>query len=171
MTEMTNTTVQKLADTIVDIEAMVRELEAYIVKQEVYRTVLLTTAAGNYKLDMSGGDLLARINHLKERQGQLSPAQQDQLQRIDADVQRTIYALRTPFHALLRRELKSRHDQLAWNLDERRAHEDEEPDAAEIDNHQRIAAIEQELNRSAMWLNRQETSMPMQPDMINCQKE
>ena len=150
MAEMTNATVQKLADTIAEIAAMAQELEAYIVAQDVYRTVLLTTADGNRKIDMSGGDLLGRINQLKESQGQLSLAQQDQWKATDADVQRTIYALRTRFHELLRRELKSRHDQLAWNQDERRAHEEEAPDAAEIDNHQRIAAIQQELNRSAM---------------------
>ena len=150
MAEMTNATVQKLADTIAEIAAMAQELEAYIVAQDVYRTVLLTTADGNRKIDMSGGDLLGRINQLKESQGQLSLAQQDQWKATDADVQRTIYALRTRFNELLRRELKSRHDQLAWNQDERRAHEEEAPDAAEIDNHQRIAAIQQELNRSAM---------------------
>ena len=63
-------------------------------------------------------------------------------------VMRTIYALRTPFHDLLRRELKSPHDQLNWNMDKRGAHEN--PDAAEIDNRQRIAVIQQELNRPAM---------------------
>lgn len=155
MTEMTNATVQKLTDnkltdTIVEIAAMAQELEAYIVDQDVYRTVLITTADGNRKIEMSGGDLLGRINQLKESQGQLSLAQQDQWKAIDADVQRTIYSLRTRFHELLRRELRSRHDQLAWNLNERLAHEDEKPDAAEIDNHQRITAIQQELNRSAM---------------------
>ena len=150
MTEMTNATVQKLTDTIVELAAMARELETYIVKQEVYRAVLIRTADGNRKLDMSGGDLLARINQLKEYQGQLSPAQQDQLKSIEADVQRTIHSLRTPFHELLRRELKSRRDQLTWNLDERRTHEDDGPDAAEIGNRQRMAAIQQELNRPAM---------------------
>lgn len=150
MPEMTNGTVQKLADTLAEIAAMAQELEAYIVDQDVYRTVLITTADGNRKIEMSGGDLLGRINQLKESQGQLSLAQQDQLKAIDADVQRTIYSLRTRFHELLRRELRSRHDQLAWNLNERLAHEDEKPDAAEIGNHQRIAAIQQELNRSAM---------------------
>ncbi len=150
MTAIATATVQKLADQISEIAAMAQELETYIVKQDVYRTVLIATADGNRKLDMSGGDLLARINQLKERQGQLSPAQQDQLNSVADDVQRTIYTLRTPFHALLRRELKSRHDQLAWNQEERHVHEEEEPDAAEIDNHQRIAAIQQELNQSAM---------------------
>jgi len=155
MAEITNAAVQRvteqrLTENIAEIETMAQELETYIVKQNVYRTVLRTTADGNRKLDMSGGDLLARIQQLQDHQEQLSAVQQDQLQRVVADVQRTIYALRTPFHALLRRELKSRRDQLAWNRDERRAQEDKTPDAAELDNHQRIAAIQQELNRPAM---------------------
>ncbi|MEZ4623066.1 MAG: hypothetical protein R2867_47250 [Caldilineaceae bacterium] len=148
MTEVTNTNVHKLTDAIIDVEAMVQELEAYIIKQDVYRTVLIPTTEGNRKVEMSGGDLLTRINQLKERKGQLSLAQQAQLQHVVADGRRTLYSLRTSFHELLRRELRSRHDQLAWNLDERRGREDEMPDTAEIDNRQRIAVIQQELNQS-----------------------
>ncbi len=150
MSEMPNAGSPKLTGALAEIEAMARELETYIVKQDVYRTVLISTAGSNRKVDMSGGDLLARVHQLQEHQGRLSPAQQDQLKAIVADVQRTIYALRTPFHELLRRELKSRQDQLAWNRDERRAKEDDNPDIAEIGNRQRIAAIQQELNRSAL---------------------
>ncbi len=148
MPEMVNANAQKLADNIVDIEAMAQELEAYIVNQNVYRTLLVSVADGNRQLEMSGGDLLARINQLKERQEKLSSMQQEQLKTSEANVQRTIYALRTRFHELLRREPKSRYDQLAWNLDERGTYE--EPDAAEIDNRYRIAVIQQELNRPAM---------------------
>lgn len=150
MTEMAGANTQKLVDKMVEIEAMAHELEDYIVNNAVYHTVLVSAADGNRTLQMSGGDLLARINQLKEYREKLSQAQQDQLKTIEAAVQRTIYSLRTRFHELLRRELKSRHDQLDWNTDERAAHEDEDPDAAEIDNRYRIAAIQQELNRSTM---------------------
>lgn len=155
---MTNTNIQKLpnnkltdnklTENIIEIKAMAQELEAYIVNQKVYRTMLISVADGNRQLEMSGGDLLARINRLKEHQADLSSAQQAQLQTIEANVQRTIYSLRTPFHELLRRELKSRHDQLAWNLGERS--DREKPDVAEIDNRYRIAVIQQELNRPAI---------------------
>lgn len=158
MIEMTNTNIQKLpnnkltdnklTENIIEIEAMAQELEAYIVNQKVYRTMLVSVAAGNRQLEMSGGDLLARINQLKEHREDLSPVEQKQLQTIDANVQRTIYSLRTPFHELLRRELKSRYDQLAWNLGERLDHE--KPDVAEIGNRQRIAVIQQELDRPAI---------------------
>jgi len=98
MTEMTNANAQKLAANLVEIEAMAQELEAYIVNHDVYRTVIVSVADGNRNLQMSGGDLLARINQLKEGREQLPQAQQDRLQAVEDDVQRTIYSLRTPFH-------------------------------------------------------------------------
>lgn len=150
MTVMTNATGQKLAENLVEIEAMAQELEAYIIKNDVYRTVQITTAGDSRNLQMSGGDLLERIHHLKEGREQLPQAQQDRLQAVEDDVQHTIYTLRTRFHELLRRELKSRHDQLNWNMEERRIHAEEDPDAAEIDNRDRIAAIQQELGSATI---------------------
>ena len=145
MSKMSTISAQKLADNLAEIETMARELEDYIIDNEVYRTVLVSTGSGNRKIEMSGGDLLARINRLKEQRDKLPPAQQERVDNLDADIRKTIYSLRTRFHELLRRELKSRHDQLDWNVDVRRVHEEEDPDAAEVHNRHRIAAIQQEL--------------------------
>jgi hypothetical protein len=146
MSEMVNVNAQKLADNLVEIAAMAQELEEYIIGNEVYRTVLISVAGDHRSLLMSGGDLLTRLNQLKENREKLPQAQQDQLKTVEADIQRTIYSLRTRFHELLRRELKSRHDQLNWNMEERGALA--EPDAAEINNQHRITTIEQELSSS-----------------------
>ncbi len=44
--------------------AMVEELEEYIVKDELYRTLRVHTPAGYEQVQMSGGDLLTRLFRL-----------------------------------------------------------------------------------------------------------
>ena len=127
---------------------MAKELEAYIVTGEVYRTVVIA-ADGNRKIMMSGGDLLARLNRLREQASALSTEQRTRLEQVANSVQTTIYALRTRFHDLLRRELKARNDQLAWNVEIRRDRAEEKADPAELHNRQQIAAIQAELKRPA----------------------
>lgn len=146
MTERQTTTTGWVADELTRVEAMANELEAYIVAGEVYRTIVIA-AQGNRKITMSGGDLLARLNRLREQTGTLSSEQQSRVEQVSSSVQTTIYALRTRFHDLLRRELKARNDQLAWNVESRRDRAEEKADAAEVSNRQHIAAIEAELRR------------------------
>lgn len=138
-----------VAEDLTRVEAMAKELEAYIVAGEVYRTIWIAAADGNRKFTMSGGDLLARLHRLREYAGTLTTEQAGRLAQVTSSVQNTIYALRTHFHDLLRRELKARNDQLAWNLDIRRVNEEEQADPAEVQNRQHIAAIEAELKRPA----------------------
>ena len=130
------------------MEAMAKELEAYIVAGEVYRTVVIA-ADGNRKVTMSGGDLLARLKRLQEQAGALSAEQKGRLEQVANSVQNSIYALRTRFHDLLRRELKARNDQLSWNVEIRRDRAEDKADPAEVQNRQHIAAIEAELKRPA----------------------
>ena len=127
---------------------MAKELEAYIVAGEVYRTVVIA-ADGNRKVTMSGGDLLARLKRLQEQAGALSAEQKGRLEQVANSVQNSIYALRTRFHDLLRRELKARNDQLSWNVEIRRDRAEDKADPAEVQNRQHIAAIEAELKRPA----------------------
>ncbi len=148
MTERQTTTMPWVAEDLTRVEAMAKELEAYIVAGEVYRTVVLT-ADGNRKVTMSGGDLLARLNRLREQASTLSAAQKGRLEQVTNSVQNTIYSLRSRFHDLLRRELKARNDQLSWNVEIRRDRAEEKADPAEVQNRQHIAAIEAELKRPA----------------------
>lgn len=147
MTESSNANVRWAADDLTLIEAMSNELESYIVDSQVYRTLMLSGGSGNQKVMMSGGDLLARINRLRENYQSLAPEQQGRFDTVASKVQSTIYSLRTRFHELLRRELKSRSDQLHWNEDVRRAGGYNKADSAEIHNQQHIAAIQAELNQ------------------------
>ncbi len=148
-TENTNTNVQWVVDELTIVEAMANELESYIVQGDVYRTLLISTASGKHKMTMSGGDLLARINRLREIPTAFSVEQQGRFENVTNQVQRTIYSLRTRFHDLLRRELKSRNDQLNWNVEVRRDSENDKADAAEIQNRQHIAAIKEALKEAS----------------------
>ncbi|MCE7988293.1 MAG: hypothetical protein DYG89_44610 [Caldilinea sp. CFX5] len=138
-----------VADDLARVEAVANELEAYIVAGEVYRTVVVPISEGNRKMTVSGGDLLARLKRLQEQRSRLTPEQQARLDRADAKAKSTIYSLRTRFHDLLRRELKSRNDQLAWDMELRKEREEKEADHAELKNRQVIAIIRDELNAPA----------------------
>ena len=148
MTERQTTTMTWVAEDLTRMEVMAKELETYIVAGEVYRTVVIA-ADGNRKITMSGGDLLARLNRLREQADTLSTEQKGRLEQVASSVQTTIYGLRTRFHDLLRRELKARNDQLAWNVEIRRDRAEEKADPAELHNRQQIAAIQAELKRPA----------------------
>lgn len=147
MTQTTNG--QRATDDLARLAVMAKELESYIVAGEVYRTVLTSTASGNHKITMSGGDLLARRNRLREQYQTLTKEQQAQFDQVTGQIQSAIYSLRTRFHDLLRRELKARNDQLAWNVEVRRNREEDQADPAEVHNREQMAAIQNELNSLA----------------------
>ena len=98
--------------------AMTAELEEYIVKSDLYRTVIARTPRGDEKITMTGGDLLTRLHRLQGERARLTPAQQQELDEVSRQAEATIYSLRSRFHALLRRELKARVDALRWFLDD-----------------------------------------------------
>ncbi|MEX1018032.1 MAG: hypothetical protein WDZ49_00155 [Litorilinea sp.] len=100
------------------VEAMVADLEAYIVKEDVYRTILVDTGAGDRKLRMSGGDLLARLHRLRGERDALTAAEQTRLDAAQAEADKVIYSLKTRFNERLSREMKARLDSLAWFLDD-----------------------------------------------------
>lgn len=129
------------------LEAFAAELEEYIVKDELYRTVRIHLPAGDQMIQMSGGDLLTRIFRLSAERGRLTPEQQARFDAARSAAEKTIYSLRTRFHQRLQREVKARLDSLNWFLDECSsdpAHcRGEYP--FEIRNRQRIDAIASEL--------------------------
>ena len=99
-------------------EAMVDELEEYIINDDLYRTVLLRTSRGDERINMTGGDLLARLYRLQSQRGQLSPDLQTRLDSAQTRADEIIYSLKTRFEARLHREMKARLDSLHWFLDE-----------------------------------------------------
>lgn len=100
------------------LETLAQELEEYIVKDDLYRTVQVHTPAGTQMVQMSGGDVLTRIFRLAGERDQLTPGQQARFDAIRVQVEKTIYALRTRFHQRLNREIKARLDSLSYFLDE-----------------------------------------------------
>jgi hypothetical protein len=129
------------------LEAFAAELEEYIVKDELYRTVRVHLPAGDQMIQMSGGDLLTRIFRLSAERDRMTPEQQARFDAARSSAEKTIYSLRTRFHQRLQREIKARLDSLNWFLDECAA----EPSRCrgeypfEIRNRQRIDAILGEL--------------------------
>ncbi len=129
------------------LEAFAAELDEYIVKDELYRTVRVHLPSGDQMLQMSGGDLLTRIFRLSAERDRMIPEQQARFDAARSTAEKTIYSLRTRFHQRLQREVKARLDSLTWFLDECASDparcRGEYP--FEIRNRQRIDAILSEL--------------------------
>lgn len=134
-------------DDLAIAEAMTKELEDYLVNNELYRTVVVRTSDGDQRLQMTGGDLLTRLHRLQATRDLLTPDQQTRLDATRKTVEATIYSLRTRFHERLQREMKARLDALNWYLGELA----QDPVRArpefpfEMRNRQRIEEILQEL--------------------------
>ena len=137
-------------DPVVDlaiVEAMASELEEYIVKDDLYRTLIASTPRGEQRLKMTGGDLLVRLHRLRGATSVLSTGQQSRLEQLQTSVQETAYALRTRFHERLAREISARADALKWYLDDLAGDvkQGRANFAYEIRNRQRIEVIRAEL--------------------------
>lgn len=126
-------------------EAMTAVLEEYLVKDELYRTLLIPGVEQN--LQMTLGSLLTRLHRLKSVQATLSGPLQARIDNVDKAARDTIYSLRTRAHERLQREAKARLDSLKWYLDDCRG--DQQRCRAEypfeIRNRQRIEEIRKEL--------------------------
>ena len=129
------------------LAAEVAELEEYIIKGEVYRTLRVPTASGVQQVQMSGGDVLTRLFRLEGERELLPVDQRSRVKELALQARSTIYSLRTRFHDLLKREIKTRLDSLNWFLDDVMG----DPKRAraeypyEVRNRQRIAVMVDEL--------------------------
>jgi len=99
-------------------EAMTAELEDYIVKDDLYRTLIVRIPGADQNLQMTGGDLLSRLHRLQSVRSELSPDLQTRVDAVDKKARDIIYSLRTRFHDRLQREMKARLDSLKWFLDD-----------------------------------------------------
>ena len=100
------------------VEGMIPVLEDYIIKDDVYRTVILPTSAGDQNIRMTGGDLLARLHRLNGERGDLNAAQQQRLDAAQGKADEIIRSLKTRFNQRLLREMKARLDSLRWFFDD-----------------------------------------------------
>src|SRR4051812_49324635 len=106
------------ADDLAIAETMTKELEDYIINNDLYRTLVVRTSEGDQRLQMTGGDLLTRLYRLQATRNLLTPDQQTRLDATRKAAEETIYSLRTRFHERLQREMKARLDSLNWYLGE-----------------------------------------------------
>ncbi len=105
-------------DDLVIAEAMVAELEEYLVNDELYRTLIVETPSGDQNMRMTAGDLLTRLFRLQGQRDQLTPEQQTRLDTVQKQVDTVIHSLHTRFLERLQREMKARLDSLRWFLDD-----------------------------------------------------
>ncbi|MXZ20925.1 MAG: hypothetical protein F4Y84_10060 [Caldilineaceae bacterium SB0665_bin_25] len=130
------------------VAAMAAQFESYILKGQVYRTVVLPTpgdhkGAGERPVQSSGGDVLARLHKLAAQSESLSPEQRQALAEAKAQIDAATGRLPSHYQALLLREARARLNSLNWFLDDcsenRRECRVQYP--FEIRNRQRIAEI------------------------------
>lgn len=131
------------------VEGMIPVLEDYIIKDEVYRTVIVPTSVGDQNLRMTGGDLLARLHRLNGERDALTAAQKQRLDAAKAKADQIISSFRTRFQQRLLREMKARLDSLRWFFDDcggdRQRCRAEYP--SEMRNRQRIEEILKEVGK------------------------
>lgn len=99
-------------------EAMVDELEDYILNEELYRTLIVRTSRGDERIMMTGGDLLTRLYRLAGERDQLSVEMQQRIDAVQKRADAIIYSLKSRFNQRLQREIKTRLDSLKWYLDD-----------------------------------------------------
>lgn len=132
------------------VEGMIQVLEDYIIKDEVYRTVIVPTSSGDQNIRMTGGDLLARLHRLNGERDELTPEQGRRLNAAQQSADQIILSLKTRFNQRLQREMKARLDSLRWFFDDcgadRQRCRVEYP--FEMRNRQRIEEILKQVGKS-----------------------
>ena len=135
------------------VAAMAAQFESYIMRGEVYRTVVVPVSvdgesSGERPVQSSGGDVLARLHKLAAQSDSLTPEQKQALGEAKAQIEKETDRLPSHYQALLLREARARLNSLNWFLDDcsenRRECRVQYP--FEIRNRQRIAEIGKALD-------------------------
>ena len=138
------------------VEAMAAQFESYIMRGQVYTTVVVPTLsdsrrAGERPVQSSGGDVLARLHKLAAQSDSLSPEQKQTLGEAKTQIEKITGRLPSHYQALLLREARARLNSLNWFLDDcsenRRECRVQYP--FEIRNRQRIAEIGKALDAAS----------------------
>ena len=137
------------------VGAMAGQFESYILRGEVYRTVVVPASAdgggtGERPIQSSVGDVLARLHKLEAQSNLLTPAQKQELTEAQAQIGKTTDRLPSHYQALLLRETRARLNSLNWFLDDcsENGRECRVQYPFEIRNRQRIAEIGKALDES-----------------------
>ncbi len=137
------------------VVTMATQFESYILRGEVYRTVVVPVAAdggsSERPVQSSCGDVLARLHKLAAQSDSLSPEQKQALAEAKAQMAKAAGRLPSHYQALLLREARARLNSLNWFLDDcsenRRECRVQYP--FEIRNRQRIAEISKALDAAS----------------------
>ena len=100
------------------VRVMAAELEAYLLGDQLYRTITISIGGGKQNLQMTGADLLTRLQRLDGMTAQLSAAERADLHAQQAHISAITSRFAHQFQARLQREIKARLDGLQWFLDD-----------------------------------------------------
>ncbi|MCY4412023.1 MAG: hypothetical protein OXC27_16340 [Caldilineaceae bacterium] len=137
------------------VAAMAGQFESYIMRGEVYRTVVLPATAdgggtGESRIQSSVGDVLARLHKLTAQSALLTAVQKEGLTDAKTQIEEATDRLPSHYQALMLREARARLNSLNWYLDDcsenRRECRVQYP--FEIRNRQRIAEIGKALDEA-----------------------
>ncbi len=99
------------------LRAMADELEAYLIDDELYRTLIVHTPTGDQSLKMTIGDMLTRLHRL-QRGGADAEGLEEEVAKIAAQIEQTSRELHTRMQERMVREIASRLNSLKWFLDD-----------------------------------------------------
>lgn len=125
------------------VREMANEMQDYLLGEDVYRTLVVTTNQGEERVQSSCGDLLARLHRLDSENHRLTQAQRDELTAIKRRISAGTGPMRARYSGLIQREIRARVNSLKWYLDDcqedTRACRVQYP--FEIRNRQRVAEL------------------------------
>jgi len=142
-TRLSTTVAATPAEDMAVVREMANELQDYLMGNDVYHTLVVSTSQGEERIQSSCGDLLARLHKLDGQARLLTPAQRDELVPIRRRMDATTQAMQSHYTGLIERECRARLNSLGWYLDDC----DEDPRQCrvqypfEIRNRQRIAEM------------------------------
>lgn len=145
---------RRLVRTLLAVEQMVRELDDYFARNELFRQLVVRTPWGDELPKMSLGGLVERLEYLERHQDKLTPEERERLQQARAAYEEAVRYRRGQVAERLRREFKSFLQSWKWYLDELRDNPDRAADyASEVHNRLRLTTVLHEARRLGIELD------------------
>ncbi|MEM7126651.1 MAG: hypothetical protein AAF702_10015 [Chloroflexota bacterium] len=96
--------------------SMVGGLEAYLLHDDLYQTIVTETPNGTQRNQMTGGDLLTRLYRLQQQRAVLQAEQIQQLEMLQQAMDEICSSLQTRFRQKLQADIRASLNMLRWFL-------------------------------------------------------
>ncbi|NPA90097.1 MAG: hypothetical protein GXO55_01410 [Chloroflexi bacterium] len=162
---MTRDRYRELITTLLTVEKMVEELEDYIVRDELFRQLIVHTPWGDELPKLSLGGLVERLNFLEKHLDELPPEERERVRKARDAYERFVRQYRDLVAQRFRREFKSYLHSWKWYLDELRENPDKAADyPAEVHNRVRLTTLLDEMERLHLPLDPEQVQLLEQLD-------